>query len=363
MTAGIYLSPPVACERLENIVRRYGGERRGKAPVRAVEYSLPAHATGEMRAYFQRTATGAAGESAVSVLPGGRIFGSGIVLSPDGSLVARDVSEDFGRSFETHWLLGYGRIRAPETLDGMTTVVAVNRGSGYSHWLLEELPRMLSADLQGSDRVVANLGQPFAAEAIRRHGFLGTLVAARRTLHVACERLIVPGLAASAGFPTEESVGVVRDFAGSFATGDADENREVGGFGEKLYLSRERAHRRRVSNDDALWSALEPLGFRRAFLENLSWPQQMALFRRVRVVVAPHGAGLANLVFCEPGTRVVELFNRRYVNPCFWRLASIVRADYRPVVAAGEQPLAEHLEANREDIAADIGGVLRALKE
>ena len=39
------------------------------------------------------------------------------------------------------------------------------------------------------------------------------------------------------------------------------------------------------------------------------------------MVVGAHGAALANLAFCRPGTHVIELFSPRYVNPCYRNLA------------------------------------------
>ena len=42
-------------------------------------------------------------------------------------------------------------------------------------------------------------------------------------------------------------------------------------------------------------------------MEDLTAIAQMDLFRRAEMVVAPHGAALANLIFCPPGTQVLEL--------------------------------------------------------
>jgi capsular polysaccharide biosynthesis protein len=136
----------------------------------------------------------------------------------------------------------------------------------------------------------------------------------------------------------------------------------VSGFGEKLYITRENATRRRVSNEGELWAQLERRGFVKLSLEAMSWREQVAAFAAARVVVAPHGAGLANVVFCREGTRVVEFFNRSYVNPCFERWARAARLDYRAVVPAGEEPVGTERRANREDIAADIAAMLAALK-
>jgi capsular polysaccharide biosynthesis protein len=106
--------------------------------------------------------------------------------------------------------------------------------------------------------------------------------------------------------------------------------------------------------------ALEARGFATVRLEERSWAEQIALFQAARVVVAPHGASLANLVFCAPGTRVVELFARDYVNPCYWRVAALSGLDYRPVVAAGPGVPREERTVNGTDIAVAVGAVLAA---
>ena len=53
--------------------------------------------------------------------------------------------------------------------------------------------------------------------------------------------------------------------------------------------------------------------------------ETMVLFHSAVVVVAPHGAGLSNLYFSQPGTYVVEgVCNIPFVNLCFLRLTHIL---------------------------------------
>ena len=89
----------------------------------------------------------------------------------------------------------------------------------------------------------------------------------------------------------------------------------------------------------------------------------VAAFAAARVVVAPHGAGLANVVFCRPGSRVVEFFNRSYVNPCFEQWAHAARLDYHGVVPHGEEPVGRERRANREDITADVCSIIASLDQ
>ena len=62
--------------------------------------------------------------------------------------------------------------------------------------------------------------------------------------------------------------------------------------------------------------------------------EQIDRFAAAEVIVAPHGAALANLVFARPGVRVLELFAPDYVNPCYWAITDAVPdARYHYLVA------------------------------
>jgi hypothetical protein len=97
--------------------------------------------------------------------------------------------------------------------------------------------------------------------------------------------------------------------------------------GNRILISRAGAASRRIRNEDDLLQALSPLGFERYRLETLPVEEQIALFQDAECVVAPHGAGLANLVFA-PETAVVELFAADYIVPHYYLLCKAVGASY-----------------------------------
>ena len=52
-------------------------------------------------------------------------------------------------------------------------------------------------------------------------------------------------------------------------------------------------------------------------------------------MVAPHGAGLTNLTFCQPGTQVIEIFSPGYITPLYWFLSNICGLEH--YVLCGEK--------------------------
>ena len=73
----------------------------------------------------------------------------------------------------------------------------------------------------------------------------------------------------------------------------------------KIFISREDAKTRKLVNAEKLLIALK--GWETVTLENLSIKEQVRCFSEASHVVSTHGAGLTNLLWCEPGTKVIEI--------------------------------------------------------
>ncbi len=76
---------------------------------------------------------------------------------------------------------------------------------------------------------------------------------------------------------------------------------------ERIYISRRDAKRRVMTNELELEADLKALGFTVWEFSKIPLWHQIALLNQARVVVAPHGAGLAHIVYARPGTQVVEI--------------------------------------------------------
>ena len=80
----------------------------------------------------------------------------------------------------------------------------------------------------------------------------------------------------------------------------------------KFYIDRRdsksnHSHLRKINNEQEVKDFLVKKGFSIIALTDLSFNEQVNLFSKANHIVGLHGAGFANLTFCNPGTRVLEL--------------------------------------------------------
>jgi capsular polysaccharide biosynthesis protein len=89
--------------------------------------------------------------------------------------------------------------------------------------------------------------------------------------------------------------------------------------GKRVYVTRK--HMRFVANAEQIEQIAKVAGFATYDLEGMTPRAQMALFRDAEFVIGPHGAGLANLLFCAPGTKVIELSPDSEFRPYFAQIS------------------------------------------
>jgi len=94
----------------------------------------------------------------------------------------------------------------------------------------------------------------------------------------------------------------------------------------RIFLTRRGS--RRFENQDMLEAVARSQGLEVVDTDSFSVAEQIAIFRSASLIVANHGAGLANLIFMPKGGRVVELFSSRWLNDCYFRLSSLVGLRY-----------------------------------
>jgi len=109
---------------------------------------------------------------------------------------------------------------------------------------------------------------------------------------------------------------------------ERDCSRDGGCFSSRVYISRADATTRQVVNEPELMNVLSDFGFKRYKISELTVLERAKLFYQAEVIISPHGAGLANLIFAESPI-VVELFQRDLVRPTFFTLSRMFGYEYR----------------------------------
>ncbi|GEM_PF-1633157 len=136
-----------------------------------------------------------------------------------------------------------------------------------------------------------------------------------------------------------------------------------------IYISRAGARIRRLKNEEALLKLLASYDFIPYRLEELSLTDQINLFRRARMVVAPHGAGLFNIVFSD-ALHLLEITSR-VITPTFFFLAMSLGHDYQylyPCEAAAPDEMPDITQSRRysqernSDISVDLEQVAPLLE-
>ncbi len=101
----------------------------------------------------------------------------------------------------------------------------------------------------------------------------------------------------------------------------------------RIYISRSKARKRRILNEDLLTPGLINLGFQVVHAEDLTYAQQVQLFYNAELIVAPHGAGLTNILFSKQ-CHVLELHPADMIKPHYFLAAKALSFPYNYVIGS-----------------------------
>ena len=97
---------------------------------------------------------------------------------------------------------------------------------------------------------------------------------------------------------------------------------------EKIYLIRQNTFYRNLVNEADIIEILKKNGFKIINLNNLNIFEQINLFSSAETIISAAGSSLANIVFCNPNTRIIEIapkYNLNYENTFKYRYAKICK--------------------------------------
>ena len=196
----------------------------------------------------------------------------------------------------------------------------------YYHWTLEGLGRLAAADsamIEAASHVLV----PPLRNGFQHDGLALTGLSNKRIIEldigdsVEAERLLLPVNMAGEWRPHPRLGHFFRNVSGAVPP-------PPDRLPDRIYVDRRRSSRRPLANEDEVISALMKYGFVPIQLETLPLAGQITLFRNASMIVAPHGAGLANILFARPGCALIELQMNSYVHWMFRLFSAFIGVDY-----------------------------------
>ncbi|MEG4283440.1 tetratricopeptide repeat protein [Microcoleus sp. A006_D1] len=295
------------------------------------------------------------------------------VITPDNYLLA-DVSRDYPgllpgcekHDLRKHSVFTLESFPPLKQVDGSVAVLSGLSGNVYFHWMVDVLPRIellrqSGRDLAEIDWFLVNSCQhEFQRETLRILGIPEEKVLeSDRIPHLQATELIVPSFAGYLGWPPGWAIDFLRrEFLKVIIPGS--------NYPKRIYISRSKARYRRVLNEEDVVEVLEQSGFVSIMPESMSLTEQVAHFYHAEVIVAAHGSGLTNTIFCKSETQVIELVSPHYIGHYYWGISQYLKLEH--YFLAGEAfecyPIRQLMYQNSltEDILVNLSSLKRMLE-
>ncbi len=257
------------------------------------------------------------------------------VITPDNYLLA-DVSRDYPgllpgcekHDVRKHSVFNLESFPPLKQIDGSVAVLSGLSGNVYFHWMVDVLPRIellrrSGRDLAEIDWFLVNSCQhEFQRESLRILGIPDEKVLeSDRIPHLQATELIVPSFAGYLGWPPGWAIDFLRR---EFLKGIIPQAR----YPKRIYISRSKARYRRVLNEENVVEVLAESGFVSILPESMSLAEQIAHFSHAEVIVAAHGSGLTNTIFCKSGTKIIELMSPHYISHYYWGSSQYLQLEH-----------------------------------
>lgn len=236
----------------------------------------------------------------------------------------------YKKVLEQYFVSKYGNSLNSIKLESKTLYFSIHTPwFGYFSWVTTYLPRLLEFFTLNLDAVLVYPEEWDKFDFVKQSlDFFPNLKMTKipSDHHVFIEEfLLIPCRRWTSHFNKEAIIGV-RDFFN-----DAYLNSNIKTF-ENVYISRGKAKRRKIINEEELLFNLKKFNITPVFMEDYSFIEQVYLMQNTKVLIGLHGAGMTNVNFLKKNAKVLEFtpiltnfINFRFP---FWRMSNLLDLDY-----------------------------------
>ena len=248
---------------------------------------------------------------------------SGVIILPEQEKVLLQSVGSLNR------LLGWGRVFVDLLIDPLKGMkvdddVIVCPDTGYFHWLLEVMPNFVYTYQYNKDNlkiIVSPNANRYLIEALNY--LLGEK--AQKVIIKVSKKALVKNIY----FATfEDESGFVRIKDISILRSAFKKLMKPTSPLKKIYVSRLKNSKRKIGNELEVEKKVSSYGYEIVYAEELSFEQQIKTFSSASHIIGAHGAGLSNIVWCNPNVKLIEIFTHNNLHFCYATLALTMNLNY-----------------------------------
>ncbi|MGI4885363.1 MAG: glycosyltransferase family 61 protein [Janthinobacterium lividum] len=235
-------------------------------------------------------------------------------------------------------------------------VLAHNSFSGYYHWLLESLPKLIEAK-KSLNGFVLLLPDTYTDSFYKETLAMLNITCIERMepeIQYKVPQLAIPFFVEAMGHYSQATLKSLKHTVLNSIKIQAT-------TAKLIYVSRKKALRRKIDNEQEVELFLIKHGFEIVCFEDYSFQETVQLCAGAEILLGIHGAGLANMVFVPESAIVIEL--RKFdqgENIFFEYLAQALELRYRLLYC---QAINEGQSVQDADLQVDINDLKRVVRE
>jgi capsular polysaccharide biosynthesis protein len=203
------------------------------------------------------------------------------------------------------------------------TTITNEWSNNYFHWFTEAVPRLIYLlDLPKKPTVLLPINYKSAYQ-FRTLELLGFPFQTFNSQLIIAKKIFLPFRLAP--YSAHYNTTIMKSLSGKLK-GSVNLNYNKG---NRIYISRNNAQNRKVINEKEVIETLKKFEFQILEFKEFTLDEQISMMHHTKILVSIHGAALTNMIFCEPGSKILELsLKNQVMDKCYFNLANCMNLKY-----------------------------------
>lgn len=215
-----------------------------------------------------------------------------------------------------------GSLKFISNKNGSVATVVNEWSNNYFHWVTEVLPKVYflkNCNKDFSILLPSNFVAEYQLTSLRQMNV--PIIYFDRTVFI--KKIYLPSR--QSPYSAHYNPTIIRGLSNQLVA-KTDVNLNLGRF---IYITRRNANIRKIENEKEVISLLCKYDFKIIEFESLSFQQQISVSYNAEIMISIHGAGLTNMIFCKPGTVILEFsLVNQILDKCYYTLADACHLSY-----------------------------------